>query len=574
MPTGSPFDSYNGLPIDTGVGSAPGLAIDTGTDFGAMPTDSEIVRRLIAEGTGAAPNELPSGTVPVSSGAARRPGAVDPERQGFLRTLGVIADVMAGLGGRQGTATASVLAGQREARLAAAEERRAEIEARRLVLSELAEARQWQSAQITDWKNLIAAPAEFLKNNPTTTEETRRAFLDDLERQARASGVRTPRSLYAGMLEHPNIAEIAAEFSPWIGTGDQAKRNEVIIRSMMQDQDQRRQIPAFIAQNAAPFVVDELRLAKSGIVQAIRSLPEYADPAKPIPFDAYVNVVRSIPDKGRGMARVLLGTDFPEERRSLLWDVVIPAGVERPDIAGKAAQAGATEAAQIAARTAPEAIKSEAARATALELAQNAPEVAAAKAAAAAKVEEAKKQVEARFRGTGPLTPDEVASVRREFMGATKDFRDILNSYKRLEAVATTPSAAGDLAMIFSYMKMLDPESVVRETEQANAVNARGVPEAIRTVYNRVASGERLGPDQRQDFLTKARELVKGSLEAHEQLESEYQRIAKGRKADPKEVVPDVVGTDLRKKIRTFTPGSASPDAQAAADAYLKKKRR
>ena len=47
-----------------------------------------------------------------------------------------------------------------------------------------------------------------------------------------------------------------------------------------------------------------------------------------------------------------------------------------------------------------------------------------------------------------------------------------------------TGTGAGDAAIVFGYMKMLDPTSVVREGEQATTRNAVGVPEAIRGMYN------------------------------------------------------------------------------------------
>ena len=40
------------------------------------------------------------------------------------------------------------------------------------------------------------------------------------------------------------------------------------------------------------------------------------------------------------------------------------------------------------------------------------------------------------------------------------------------------PDAAGDMALIFSYMKMLDPNSTVREGEYATAQDAGSIPHA------------------------------------------------------------------------------------------------
>lgn len=68
----------------------------------------------------------------------------------------------------------------------------------------------------------------------------------------------------------------------------------------------------------------------------------------------------------------------------------------------------------------------------------------------------------------------------------------------------TDPSPAGDMGLVYGYMKMLDPTSAVREAEYATAENARGVPASVRNVWNRLLNGQRLDEDQRKDFSTRA----------------------------------------------------------------------
>ena len=54
-----------------------------------------------------------------------------------------------------------------------------------------------------------------------------------------------------------------------------------------------------------------------------------------------------------------------------------------------------------------------------------------------------------------------------------------LEGYDRLIASLNSPGGLGDVAAIFGFMKMLDPNSVVRESEYATAANAGGI-------YNRM----------------------------------------------------------------------------------------
>ncbi len=98
------------------------------------------------------------------------------------------------------------------------------------------------------------------------------------------------------------------------------------------------------------------------------------------------------------------------------------------------------------------------------------------------------------------------------------DFRKVEDSFKRIQSVTKNPSAAGDLALIFNFMKLLDPGSVVRESEFRTAEQARAwlsrteesgivVPTAVRSFINKAQTGQRLLDDQRNDFILQAENL-------------------------------------------------------------------
>lgn len=110
-------------------------------------------------------------------------------------------------------------------------------------------------------------------------------------------------------------------------------------------------------------------------------------------------------------------------------------------------------------------------------------------------------------RKQGEKVAESESKLRKEFNGITKSFREVDQAYERVLASVKKPSAAGDLALVFNYMKMLDPGSTVREGEFANAQNAAGVPGRIIALYNNVAKGERMSAGQREDFESRAQEL-------------------------------------------------------------------
>jgi hypothetical protein len=108
-------------------------------------------------------------------------------------------------------------------------------------------------------------------------------------------------------------------------------------------------------------------------------------------------------------------------------------------------------------------------------------------------------------------------SVRKEFLGQAKSYIEIGQAYKKIQESAKTPSAAGDIALIFNYMKILDPGSVVREGEFATAQNAAGVPDRVRAQYNQIITGQRLTEIQRTDFLNQAKNVTRSQKENFDQ---------------------------------------------------------
>ena len=128
-----------------------------------------------------------------------------------------------------------------------------------------------------------------------------------------------------------------------------------------------------------------------------------------------------------------------------------------------------------------------------------------------------------------------------DFATASKDFASVQNSYSQIRELARgKASAAGDISMIFSYMKMLDPDSVVREGEQATAGNARGVPDAFRSFYNRVVTGERLTPRQRKDFLNQANRVYSSRVRLQKIRSSNFRKIARRAKLNPQDILQRV----------------------------------
>lgn len=122
--------------------------------------------------------------------------------------------------------------------------------------------------------------------------------------------------------------------------------------------------------------------------------------------------------------------------------------------------------------------------------------------------------------------PELETKFRKEYNDQTKPYQEVKSAYGRV--LSSEDTAVGDLSLIFGYMKMLDPGSVVREGEFATAQNAAGVPERIMNIYNKVATGQRLSPSQRDSFKGQAKGLYSSALEGEKTVRTGLERISKG----------------------------------------------
>jgi len=209
--------------------------------------------------------------------------------------------------------------------------------------------------------------------------------------------------------------------------------------------------------------------------------------------------------------------------------------------------------------------------------------VAASRAAAAKSGAEASRaQAEARQMGAGVIPPDKrpeaEAKFRKEYSDQTKGYQEVKSAYGRILAVSDPKSpneeAAADLALIFNFMKMQDPGSTINSGEFANAQNAAGVPDRIKNMYNKLITGGRLNPSQRNAFKGQAKNLyeVAGQNEAIVRKGIERISTGYGLKTENIFYTPTEVAPTAPAAVPAATPTPAAPQpAQNRIDQLLKK---
>lgn len=152
-------------------------------------------------------------------------------------------------------------------------------------------------------------------------------------------------------------------------------------------------------------------------------------------------------------------------------------------------------------------------------------------------------------------------------------FRQVSAAYNKITNLPENSkfSAADDMALIYGYMKILDPGSTVREGEYASAEQARGIPADIVARYNSMLKGERLAPEQRENFRKSAEGQYSGQLSTLAPRIRQFRDVAARNKYELGSIIPD----DDLKALDAFEKGnSARNNPQTGAGQFVVGQRR
>lgn len=150
--------------------------------------------------------------------------------------------------------------------------------------------------------------------------------------------------------------------------------------------------------------------------------------------------------------------------------------------------------------------------------------------------------------------------LRDGFSKQAKTFQTVRDQYGVLRAAANTApgdKGAGDIALIFAFMKLVDPGSTVREGEFSTAQNSSGVPDRVRNAYNNALNGQKFSPETRADFVLQADKLFDSYNQTFQANKAQYDALADSYGLKKDRVTGIVVGGEPKlKEGRATTPGS------------------
>jgi hypothetical protein len=118
------------------------------------------------------------------------------------------------------------------------------------------------------------------------------------------------------------------------------------------------------------------------------------------------------------------------------------------------------------------------------------------------------------LKSSGGLDPakafEQEEKLRKEFQGRTKVYGELGTTFNNIKSSAEAKNGPGDIALITGFMKMLDPGSVVRETEFATARDTAGLYERLLNTSQKLQSGQLFALDskQRQEYVNLAKQYL------------------------------------------------------------------
>lgn len=159
--------------------------------------------------------------------------------------------------------------------------------------------------------------------------------------------------------------------------------------------------------------------------------------------------------------------------------------------------------------------------------------------------------------------PEKRATISKQFRdewrASAKDFGVQSQYFNNMKNLATKGTSQADIGIVFSYMKLLDPGSTVREGEQATAQNAPGVTDRIRNMYNRALTEDAplfgpAGSATRSKFIDAGKVLYDTSYSNTKQTAESYRGIIENQGLNARDALIPIGGVDFLKSEQPEAP--------------------
>lgn len=114
--------------------------------------------------------------------------------------------------------------------------------------------------------------------------------------------------------------------------------------------------------------------------------------------------------------------------------------------------------------------------------------------------------------------------------------KEVIGSFLNAKTLISEKSPAADQALIYAYMKALDPGSVVRETEAESAQALNGLVERAKAKYAAIAGEAGLSDIQRQDLFNQIQKLAKTASQKQTAVDKRFTELGSRRSVDSQDL--------------------------------------
>lgn len=153
-----------------------------------------------------------------------------------------------------------------------------------------------------------------------------------------------------------------------------------------------------------------------------------------------------------------------------------------------------------------------------------------------------------------------------DYRTQSKNFKEVSDAYRTINATLdkATTSPAATLAGATKFMKLLDPGSVVRESELGMALAATGVFDRATNYFNTLRSGKVLTASQVADFKNITGQIYSAAQQGQQQVDAHYRQQAKTYGLRPEMIVQDLGQGGGAPAAATGVPSASAIDAELA----------
>ena len=167
------------------------------------------------------------------------------------------------------------------------------------------------------------------------------------------------------------------------------------------------------------------------------------------------------------------------------------------------------------------------------------------------------------YKASGGIDPakafDQEEKLRKEFQLRSKVYGELGTTFSNIQSSANAKTGPGDIALITGFMKMLDPGSVVRETEFATARDTAGLYTRLENSLKKAESGQFLQANQREEFVNLARQYLNSAQKKAGDDKKALGVVVKNYKLNPENVFgPEVTGGGGRGAVNPPVPGQTN----------------